>query len=153
LQVHLEHLARRQPPYIPLPAPAPPLALRAAWYVVAGVVCTLLWIIAAWLMLISVVGRTIGARMLERAPTILTLHLAGPQPPSWMTAPMPYRAQYPSPRPPTSLARALYFLLVGWWASLIWLIFAYLTVLSVVGIPLAYKMLDAAPKVAYLGEG
>jgi uncharacterized membrane protein YccF (DUF307 family) len=47
----------------------------------------------------------------------------------------------------------LYFLFIGWWASLIWLIFGYLAILSVVGIPLAYKMLEAAPKVAYLGEG
>ncbi|MGH2343889.1 MAG: zinc-ribbon domain-containing protein, partial [Chloroflexota bacterium] len=118
LQMHLDHLARRPPPYVP-PPPAPPLALRAAWYVVAGVVCTLLWIVAAWLVLISVVGRTIAARMLERTPAILTAHIAGSRPPAWMTTPVPYRPPYPAPRPPTSPGRVLYFLLIGWWASLV----------------------------------
>jgi uncharacterized membrane protein YccF (DUF307 family) len=153
LQTRLDLLSKRAPPYVPAPPPAPPLALRAAWYVVAGVVCTLFWIIAAWVMLISVVGRTVASRMLERAPTILTLHLAGPQPPAWMTAPVPYRPPYSAPMPPTSLPRVLYFLFIGWWASLIWLIFGYLAILSVVAIPLAYKMFEAAPKVAYLGKG
>jgi uncharacterized membrane protein YccF (DUF307 family) len=52
-----------------------------------------------------------------------------------------------------SPSRVLYFIFIGWWASLIWLIFAYFMVLSVVGIPLAYRMLETAPRVAYLGEG
>jgi uncharacterized membrane protein YccF (DUF307 family) len=153
LQTRLDLLSKRAPPYVPAPPPAPPLALRAAWYVVAGVVCTLFWIIAAWVVLISVVGRTVATRMLERAPTILTLHLAGPRSPAWMTAPVPYRAPYPASAPMNSPSRVLYFIFIGWWASLIWLIFAYFAVLSVVGIPLAYRMLETAPKVAYLGEG
>jgi hypothetical protein len=153
LQARLDLLSKRAPPYVPPPPPGPPLALRAAWYVVAGVVCTLLWIIAAWMGLVSVAGRAAAAKMLHRAPSILTLHIAGPQPPAWMTSPVPYRPSYPAPSPPTSLPRVLYFLFIGWWASLIWLIFGYLAVLSVVGVPLAYRMFDAAPKVAYLGQG
>ncbi len=153
LQARLDLLSKRAPPYVPPPPPGPPFALRAAWYVVAGVICTFFWIVAAWLALISVAGRATAAKMLHRAPSIITLHIAGAQPPAWMTSPVPYSTPYPAPLPRNAPLRVLYFLFVGWWVSFIWLFVAYLTVLSVVGIPLAYKMLEMAPKVTYLGDG
>jgi uncharacterized membrane protein YccF (DUF307 family) len=70
-----------------------------------------------------------------------------------MTAPVHYRPSYPAPSPLSSPPRLLYFLFIGWWAGLVWLIFGYLAVLSLVGIPLARKMFEAAPKVVYLGKG
>ncbi len=38
------------------------------------------------------------------------------------------------------LLRALYFLLIGWWFSGLWLAAAYLALISVVGLPLAFWM-------------
>lgn len=148
LQTRLDHLSRRPPPYVPpLPARRAPLSLRAAWFAVAGIALTLLWVIVAWLALISVFGRVVAIRMLDHAPEVLTLHMGNWQPAASTTHPVPYASSsYPIPM------RAVYFLLIGWWASLLWLILGYLAVLTVVGAPLAQRMFAAAPTVAYLAE-
>ena len=48
------------------------------------------------------------------------------------------------------LVRALYFLLVGWWASGIWTSVAYALALTIVGLPVAIWMLGRLPFVVSL---
>ncbi|HVA89235.1 MAG TPA: zinc ribbon domain-containing protein [Chloroflexota bacterium] len=147
LQTRLDRLSRRPPPYVPPPMPVvPPLPLRAVWFVVAGIALSLLWVIVAWLALISVFGRSVSARMLDHTPDVLTLQMGDWQPSTWMTYPALSPSPYPTPM------RAIYFLLVGWWASLVWLILGYLAGLTVIGAPLARRMFTAAPTVAYLAD-
>lgn len=146
LQTRLDHLSRRPPPYVPPPPMRrAPVSLRAVWSATAGIALTLLWVIVAWLALISVFGRAVAIRMLDHAPDVLTLHMGDWQP-AGTIYPVLHASPYPTPM------RAIYFLLVGWWASLLWLILGYLAVVSVIGAPLAQRMFAAAPTVAYLAE-
>ena len=48
------------------------------------------------------------------------------------------------------LVRAVWFLLVGWWASGVWLSVAWLLNVTVVGIPLGIKMINKVPLVLTL---
>jgi uncharacterized membrane protein YccF (DUF307 family) len=41
--------------------------------------------------------------------------------------------------------RAIWFVLVGWWAALIWMIAAYLISLTIIGIPVGIMMLNRLP--------
>jgi len=52
------------------------------------------------------------------------------------------------------LLRALYFILIGWWFSAIWLILAWLlTGLSLgLGLPLAFWMFDQVPAITTLAR-
>lgn len=48
------------------------------------------------------------------------------------------------------VVRAVYFLLVGWWASALWMGLAYLATLSIVGLPVAIWMYGKLPFVVSL---
>ena len=46
--------------------------------------------------------------------------------------------------------RGLWFVLVGWWASALWMGAAWLTQLTVIGLPIALLMFNRTPFVASL---
>lgn len=48
------------------------------------------------------------------------------------------------------VVRALWFLLVGWWATGIWLAVAWVLNVTIVGIPLGIKMINRVPMVVSL---
>lgn len=52
------------------------------------------------------------------------------------------------------LVRAPYFLLVGWWASLIWLVLAYVLILGTagLGLPLAFWIVNRVPAITTLAR-
>ena len=53
---------------------------------------------------------------------------------------------------PSLAVRAVWFLLVGWWATGIWLGIAWFLNVTILGIPLGIKMINATPKVLSLKE-
>jgi len=53
---------------------------------------------------------------------------------------------------PSLGVRAVWFLLVGWWATGIWLGVAWFLNVTIVGLPLGIKMINATPKVLSLKE-
>jgi len=48
--------------------------------------------------------------------------------------------------------RALYFVLIGWWLSALWLEAAYLLCLSIIGLPVGFWMFDRVPAVVSLQQ-
>ena len=53
---------------------------------------------------------------------------------------------------PSFAVRAVWFLLVGWWATGIWLGIAWFLNVTIIGLPLGIKMINATPKVLSLKE-
>jgi uncharacterized membrane protein YccF (DUF307 family) len=53
---------------------------------------------------------------------------------------------------PSFAIRAVWFLLVGWWATGIWLGVAWFLNVTVVGLPLGIKMINVTPKLLSLKE-
>jgi uncharacterized membrane protein YccF (DUF307 family) len=43
--------------------------------------------------------------------------------------------------------RAIYFVLIGWWLALLWMILSYVISLTVIGIPVGIMMLNRLPAV------
>ncbi len=53
---------------------------------------------------------------------------------------------------PSIAVRAAYFLLIGWWASGIWLSVAWFLVVTIIGMPIGIKMINLVPKIVSLKE-
>jgi uncharacterized membrane protein YccF (DUF307 family) len=48
------------------------------------------------------------------------------------------------------LIRLLYFVLIGWWFSLVWIVIAYFLTVVPITLPLAFWMFDRLPFITFL---
>jgi uncharacterized membrane protein YccF (DUF307 family) len=51
------------------------------------------------------------------------------------------------------LIRLLYFVVIGWWLSLLWMIASYFLMVTIIGIPLGLMMVNRLPYVFSLHRG
>jgi uncharacterized membrane protein YccF (DUF307 family) len=119
----------------------PPLWLRAIWFVLVGWWLTGVAIAAAYLLLVTIIGIPVAFWLFDRVPLVLTL-----KPHSARSA----GAVTGGHEQASLLARAAYFVLVGWWLGAIWIIAAYAVCVTIIGIPLGVIMFNAVPTVVTL---
>jgi len=120
-------------------ADQPSLLARAVWFLLIGWWLTGIWLSIAWLLNVTIIGIPLGIKMINRVPYVLSLKKRE----RYVEAGAG-NSQYSIP------VRALWFLLVGWWASGVWTGVAYTLTLSIVGIPLAVWMYGKLPFVVSL---
>lgn len=123
------------------------LLVRAVYFLLVGWWLTGLWLSVAWLLVVSVLLLPVGIKMINRVPFVLTLkdRRANLDVGDEDGAVVGSTAEgYSLP------VRAVYFLLVGWWASGVWTGVAYGFAATVVGLPLAIWMFDQLPFVVSL---
>jgi len=116
-----------------------PILVRVLWFVFVGWWATPIVVNTAWLLNVTVVLLPIGIKLINLVPTVLTL-----AEPRSLSEPESARGQ-------RSLAvRAIYFVFVGWWISLLWANVASFLAITVVGLPVAIWMLNLLPSVTSL---
>ncbi|MBX0286773.1 YccF domain-containing protein [Haloarcula salinisoli] len=120
-------------------ADQPSLLVRAVWFLLVGWWLTGLWLSVAWLLNVTIIGIPLGIKMINWVPYVLSLKKRE----RYVEAGAG-KSQYSIP------VRAVWFLLVGWWASGVWTGVAYTLTLSIVGIPLAVWMYGKLPFVVSL---
>jgi len=113
---------------------APILILRVVWFIVVGWWLGGVLSAVAWFFNATIIGLPLGLWIINRLPTFITLR---PQEQDLVMdgGVMSYGKEQ---RP--FLLRALYFVLVGWWLSALWMAAAYILVVSIIGIPFAFWM-------------
>ncbi len=129
--------------------PNRPFLVRAVYFLLIGWWLAWLWINAAWVMVASVIGLPLGLWMLNRVPQVLTLRPAAVEAEvrgSGLYAHVRTR----SVRQPWWLLRLIYFLLIGWWVSLLWANAAWALCASIIGLPLGIVMFNYLPAVTTL---
>jgi uncharacterized membrane protein YccF (DUF307 family) len=125
-----------------LPTPAElPLGIRALWFVFAGLWLGQIWLVIAWLLNLTLIGLPLGMWMLTMLPQVMTLR----------------QERRSLSRPPDRsganfAVRAIYFVLIGWWLSLLWMELAWLASASLIGLPLAFLMFERVGTVTTLAE-
>jgi uncharacterized membrane protein YccF (DUF307 family) len=112
----------------------PNLLLRIVWFILVGWWLTGILSAAAWALNATIIGLPLGLWIINRLPFVATLR--------------PIESFYQiengvvisgvEQRP--FLIRAIYFLLVGWWLSGLWMAVAYVLLISVIGLPFAFWM-------------
>jgi uncharacterized membrane protein YccF (DUF307 family) len=125
---------------------SPNILIRIIWFVAIGLWLSGIWTIAAWAISLTIIGLPIGMAMLNALPQITTLRAR--QNSTYVDANgqvvINYTSQYPL------IIRILWFVLIGWWVSAIWLAIAWACSSVIVGLPISFWMIDRAPKVMLL---
>lgn len=129
--------------------PAIPFLLRVLYFFLFGWEAAGVWILIAWFLNLTIVGLPVGLWMLHRVPQVLTL-----RPMKQMTVALGEGEQVRVVvRSLPQLAwplRLVYFLLVGWWLSLLWALGAWIVSVTIIGLPLAIWMFNQLPAVTTL---
>jgi uncharacterized membrane protein YccF (DUF307 family) len=118
------------------------LLVRAVWFFFVGWWLGLVWTIFAWLFNLTLIGLPIGVMMLNATPTITTLQQRSRR--QSMPIPQPGVAQHPF------LLRAIWFVLIGWWASLLWSMMAWGFSLTWIMLPISFWMWNRVPTITTL---
>lgn len=120
--------------------------LRAFYFIFIGIWLSGIWATVAWILCITIIGMPLGLWMLNRLPQVSTL-----QPDRndlYITADGKiYQAQVEQHN---IIIRAIYFLLIGWWFSALWLAAAWALCSVVIGLPFGFWMMNRVPAVITL---
>ncbi len=89
----------------------------------------------AYVLFLTILGIPLGIMLINKLPYLLALR---------QTEPIVSYAGTPVVQH-NFLARTLWFLLIGWWLTAIWLILAYVITCTLIGMPIGFWMFDRAP--------
>jgi uncharacterized membrane protein YccF (DUF307 family) len=128
----------------------PNLFVRFVWWLLIGWWASGLVVGLAWISLVTIVGIPLGIWLINHLPSVLTLR---PRTRHWTMGQDAGGNTVISERGRPQVAwplRGLWFVLVGWWASGLWMAAAWLIQLTVIGLPLSLLMFNRTPFVASL---
>ncbi len=131
----------------------PHILVRVVWYIFIGWWLTAILMGIAWVAAILIVTLPLTFYLVNRIPTTLTLRPRRERYAMVTGADGVTRYQRIATEQTSLLVRAVYFLLVGWWLSLLWMVASYLLMLTVVGIPLGLMMVNRLPFIFTLHRG
>ncbi len=115
------------------------------WFAFIGWWLGQAWMIAAWFFMITIIGIPVGIAMLNRIPKVMAL-----REPDEKLKVIPHGEGQAATRPVQPVQvhfvlRVIYFLLVGWWLSAVWLEAAYALCMTYIGVPVGFWMFDRVP--------
>ncbi len=132
---------------------SPGCLVRFLWFLFIGLPLGLPWTVFAWFFMVTIVGLPLGLWMINRIPNIMTLRFQRTET-VVTTRDDKTVVSTRDIRQRPFLVRALYFLLIGIWFSLVWLLLAWILALVTLGfgLPLAFWMFDQAAAVTTLAR-
>jgi uncharacterized membrane protein YccF (DUF307 family) len=122
----------------------PGCLVQLVWFVFIGWWLGLWAILAAWLLNITILGLPLGLLILNNIPKIIALQ--GPR--------VEYEVINQNGQPVMRASglpqynfflRAIYFVLIGWWWSAVWLLVAYLLCATILLLPVGLLMFRYVP--------
>jgi uncharacterized membrane protein YccF (DUF307 family) len=130
----------------------PGCLIQLLWFAFIGWWLGQAWMVIAWLFMISIVGIPIGIVMLNMLPKVIALREPAREVAVYRRADGTRVKSELEPRQLPFLLRALYFILIGWWFSAVWMEVAYLLCATIIGLPLGFWMFDRIPAVLTLKQ-
>ncbi len=115
--------------------------VRGLYFIFVGWWLAAIWIAIAWLLNVTIVGLPLGLTMLNRVPQIMTLSPGSQSINVIQDADGVLRIARGDTQFPL-IVRIIYFILVGWWLSLIWTIVAYFMAIFPFTWPIGYGMFN-----------
>ncbi len=121
------------------------LLLRAVWFLLIGWWATGIWLSLAWLLNVLIITLPLGIKMINLVPLVVSL-----KSPTRELVSTDEGSSVRASQQHGLLVRGVWFVFVGWWASLLWMAVAYLFTISILGIPIAIWMYGKLPFVVSL---
>lgn len=131
----------------------PHILVRIVWYIFVGWWLTGIAMGLAWLAGVTIIGLPLSFYIVNRIPTTLTLRPRRERYTLVTDAEGVTRYERIATEQTSVLVRLAYFIVVGWWLSLFWMIAAYLLMVTIIGIPLGMMMVNRLPFVFSLHRG
>ena len=128
----------------------PGCLLQLLWFAFIGIWLGQIWMIAAWILMVTIIGLPLGIAMLNMLPKVFALREPAQQVRVLRRVDGSMMVQELDRPQVNMLLRAIYFLLVGWWLSALWMEAAYLLCTTIIGLPLGFWMFDRIPAVLTL---
>jgi len=128
---------------------SPSFFLRVIYFIFIGWWAGFFWLNLGFLLCYTVFLLPVGLIMLNRLPTVLTLRPTGKQT-TVSVAGNTVMVNVGDTQQLNFFARAVYFILVGWWAGYIWAVIGYFFCVSIFLMPVGLIMLNRLPAVLTL---
>lgn len=126
----------------------PGLLIRAVYFILFGWWFSGIWAVVAWILCLTIIGLPFGLYMLNRLPQVVTLR---PSRSDLVLTTTGRVIERDVPQLPF-LIRALYFLLIGWWLSAVWIAIAWALNASIIGMVIGFWMFDRVPALITLSR-
>ncbi|GAB4117589.1 MAG: hypothetical protein Fur005_36380 [Roseiflexaceae bacterium] len=127
---------------------SPNLLIRILYFFFFGLWFSGIWAAIAWVLCVTVIGLPLGLWMLNRLPQVSTLKAQQDTLVVTSTGEVYRNEAQQTP----FLIRAIYFVLIGWWLSAIWISVAWALCASVIGILPGFWMINRVPGVITLAR-
>jgi len=126
----------------------PGLLVRALYFILFGWWFSGIWAAVAWILCVTIIGLPFGLYMLNRLPQVVTLKPRR----SDLVLTTTGRIVERNVRQVPFLLRAIYFILIGWWFSAIWLIIAWALHVSIIGMVIGFWMFNRTAAIVSLAR-
>ena len=130
-------------------SPEPNLVLRVLWFIFVGWWVSFLTMSVAGLLQITIIGIPATIWMINRIPQVMTLRssrkLQTVQNQDGVTV-----VSYSDRQQLKWWVRAIYYVLVGWWATMLWLVVLWLFGVLIITLPISFWMGGQVGKVQTL---
>ena len=128
----------------------PGCLLQLLWFAFIGVWLGQAWMVVAWLLMVTIIGIPLGVAMLNMLPKVIALREPTQQVTITRRSDGGLVRREIAPEQINIVLRALYFVLVGWWLSALWMEAAYAISLTIIGLPVGFWMFDRVPQIVSL---
>jgi uncharacterized membrane protein YccF (DUF307 family) len=128
----------------------PGILIRTVWYLFVG------WWLSFWVMvlagicILSVIALPLGLALVNRLPAVMTLRPSTRRITSAVNALGETELTLREAQQRPMLHRAVYFVFVGWWASIAAMIVAWFLSVTIIGLPLGLMVLNRLPEITTL---
>jgi len=129
---------------------SPSILLRGVYFILVGWWASGIWLGIAWFLNVTIIGMPLGIKMINKVPKIVSLKDRTIETDITTDDTGDITITHTTSDQYSLLLRAVYFLLVGWWASALWMGVAWLASITIVGLPVAVWMYDRLPFVVSL---
>lgn len=119
----------------------PGCLVQILWFLLIGWWAGQLWIIVAWFLAATIIGIPLAVKMFNMLPDVMALRGRNTYTVTYDGKRTVVRDAQQLPM----LIRAVWYALVGWWLTGIWVEVAYVISLTIIGMPIGFWMFDKVP--------